>query len=165
MAYMTSDEFGFRLATVQDVEDILDVQEPAAVLALEHIFPQDQHPFPRDALGSRWRREISDDATYVYVCHDAHGGITGFSARRNDELLHFGTAERSWGTGLAQQLHQALVRTFPATLSQIRLRVFEQNLRARRFYERLGWAPTGTTTVGQFAPFPVLLEYTLSLPK
>lgn len=153
--------FVFRPATDQDVEGILDVQEPAAILALGHIFPQDQHPFPRDAVGGRWRTDVADESTTVYVCVDASGQITGFAARHEDELLHFGTAAESWGTGLAQQLHDALVSTFPASMHRIRLRVFEENHRARRFYERLGWVSTGSTSRGQFPPFPVLLEYAL----
>lgn len=153
--------FVFRPATDQDVDGILGLQEPAAILALAHIFPQDQHPFPRDALGARWRTEVADESTTVYVCIDASGQITGFAARHEDELLHFGTAAESWGTGLAQQLHDALVSTFPASLHRIRLRVFEENHRARRFYEKLGWVSTGSTSRGQFPPFPVLLEYAL----
>jgi len=73
--------FVFRPATDQDVEGILDVQEPAAILALGHIFPQDQHPFPRDAVGGRWRTDVADESTTVYVCVDASGQITGFAAR------------------------------------------------------------------------------------
>jgi RimJ/RimL family protein N-acetyltransferase len=37
--------------------------------------------------------------------------------------------------------------------------VFEGNRRARRFYEKLGWTPTGRTSRTTFAPYPVLLEY------
>jgi putative acetyltransferase len=46
-------------------------------------------------------------------------------------------------------------------MQRIRLRVFEENHRARRFYEKSGWVSTGSTSRGQFPPFPVLLEYAL----
>jgi RimJ/RimL family protein N-acetyltransferase len=43
------------------------------------------------------------------------------------------------------------------------LRVLEQNLRARRFYERRGWLPTGARERSGFAPFPLLLTYKVDL--
>lgn len=88
--------FVFRPATDQDVDGILDVQEPAAILALGHIFPQDQHPFPRDAVGGRWRTDVADESTTVYVCVDASGQITGFAARHEDDCC---TSARRWSRG------------------------------------------------------------------
>ncbi|MGI8576474.1 MAG: GNAT family N-acetyltransferase [Nocardioidaceae bacterium] len=148
-----------RLATLADVEGILDVQEPGAVKGLAHIFPQDEHPFPRDVLRERWGAEIADSGPEVYVSTDHCGRITGFAARRSDELLHFGTAVDLWGTGLAAWLHDELLKTYPVSVSRVRLRVFAENHRARRFYEKCGWTETGVTSRGQFAPYPVLIEY------
>jgi RimJ/RimL family protein N-acetyltransferase len=154
-----------RPATERDVEGILAVQEPAAIIGLGHIFPQDEYPFPRATVAQRWRTELTDGVTAVYVSVDVGRKITGFAGRRHDEVLHFGTACESWGSGLAQQLHDALVRTFPASVRRIRLRVFEQNQRARRFYEKLGWVATGVTSRTNMPPCPVLLEYTLTLKR
>jgi len=39
--------------------------------------------------------------------------------------------------------------------------VFADNRRARRFYEKHGWRPTGRSSVSSFEPYPVLLEYVL----
>lgn len=44
-----------------------------------------------------------------------------------------------------------------------RLRVFEGDARARRFYERHGWAATGDRSRTRFPPYPVLLAYRLTL--
>lgn len=41
------------------------------------------------------------------------------------------------------------------------LRVFTGNRRGRRFYERLGWEPTGDRTRSSFPPYPELLRYEL----
>jgi GNAT superfamily N-acetyltransferase len=149
----------FRRATLSDVEDILDVQEPAAVQGLAHIFPQEEHPFPRDTVAQRWRIEVADLGTAVYVSTDHSGRITGFAARRDDELLHFGTVLQLWGTGLASWLHEELLITYPPSVSRVRLRVFDKNYRARRFYERRGWTETGVTSRTTFAPHPALIEY------
>lgn len=151
-----------RPAVVDDLDALVAVQEAGAVAALGHIFPQDVYPFRRDVILERWRGELWEPGTVVYVCTDDAGLLTGFAARREDELLHFGTAIDTWGSGLATQLHDALLASFPATVTRCRLRVFVQNLRARRFYEKLGWVSTGALTRSAVPPHPELVEYTRS---
>ncbi len=58
-------------------------------------------------------RRLADVETQVFVSTDEQGRITGFAALRVDELLHFGTAVDLWGTGLARELHDALLAAFP----------------------------------------------------
>jgi ribosomal protein S18 acetylase RimI-like enzyme len=41
--------------------------------------------------------------------------------------------------------------------------VLEHNDRARRFYERLGWAENGTSRVVDYPPNPIDLGYSISL--
>lgn len=157
----------FREMTVDDVEAVLGVQEAGSVVALASIFPQESYPFPRDEVRERWRTEIADTSIGTYVSIGDDGVVNGYAATRGDELLHFGVSLRCWGTGLAQRLHDAtiavLVSSVPAQTQRVRLRVFEANERARRFYEKLGWQPTGQLSRTSFAPHPVLLEYALSL--
>lgn len=130
---------------------------------LSHIFPG--VPFPGKALRDRWEREVQDPFIKAFVSVDDDGAITGFAATRGNELLHFGTALVKWGTGLAQELHDwALSKARPsADISYMRLTVFEENARARRFYEKLGWYSTGITTKAEFPPYPDLLEYRWNL--
>lgn len=153
----------FRHAVVEDLEDLVAVQETAAVAGLKHIFPQDEYPFPRETVLQRWAAELADPSTDVYVCTDETGRITGFAARREDELLHLGTALHTWGTGLATQLHHALMASFPSTLTRCHLRVFVENRRARRFYEKLGWSSTGEVTRSTYPPYAELVTYTRRL--
>lgn len=152
-----------RVATHDDVEALVDVQEHGAVRGLSHIFPQDAHPFPRMEIVRRWHDEIADPLTHAYVATIPAGAVSGFAATRGTEMLHFGTAVHTWGTGLAGEFHDALLRVLATTAhagtTRIRLRVFEANLRARRFYEKLGWRPTGHNTRTSFPPHPVLLGY------
>ena len=155
----------FRPATQADLNDLVAVQEEGAVAALAHIFPQDRHPFPREAILQRWTAELDEPAVAVYVSTDEAGEVTGFAARRDDELLHFGTAMSTWGTGLAGDLHDELVATYPADLDRLWLRVFADNHRARRFWEKHGWRPTGRESRSPFAPHPVLVEYELYLQR
>lgn len=151
-----------RAAHSADVDALLDVQQPAAIEGLGHIFPQDQHPFSRTAVAERWLLEIADPGVDVYLYTEEDGSIRGFAAVRSHELLHFGTALPTWGTGLASRLHDALLRVTAQTLgtpTTLTLRVFDENHRARRFHAKHGWQPTGRTSRTTFAPHPLLLEY------
>ena len=144
-----------------DLPRLLDLQRDASVIALARVFPQDRHPFPRDAIEARWRAEIADAATETVVAVDDAGELLGFAATSGSELLHFGTAVATWGQGTASELHDAVVDRLHAHDGQPVLFVFEGNGRARRFYEKHGWRPTGRRRPSDFEPHPVLLEYTL----
>ena len=149
-----------RQAELSDVVALVDVQEAGAVLALAHVFPQDEYPFPRMDIRARWTAEIGDPGVDAYVIVDASDRVVGFAALRGDELLHFGTAVPTWGTGLAAVAHDELMARLAARgVTRARLRVFEENHRACRFYEKLGWRRTGKRTRTSFAPHPVLVEY------
>ncbi len=151
--------------TVTDLDELVAVQEEAAVAGLSHIFPQETSPFPRERILKRWQEELSDTDIAAYVTVNAKGRISGFAARRGDELLHFGTEWRTWGSGLAQWLYGELLATYPAEVTTLRLWVFADNRRARRFYEKLGWSPSGATSSSRISPHPVMMEYRLRRGK
>jgi RimJ/RimL family protein N-acetyltransferase len=144
---------------VDDLPELIAVQEAGAVAGLSNIFPQELYPFPRARVLARWAAELEDGKTKVFVCTDDLGVITGFAAICGDELLHFGTAVETWGTGLAAELHDSVLAAFPATIGRARLRVYAENRRARRFYEKLGWTATGEVSRSTFPPHAELLEY------
>jgi RimJ/RimL family protein N-acetyltransferase len=145
-----------------DLDELLAIQEEGSVLALAEIFPQDAYPFPRESIRDRWVEEIEDPGIHAWVAVEA-GSLAGFAATRRDELLHFGTAVRTWGSGLASELHDAVIASLAEDYAVARLYVFEGNHRARRFYHKHGWSPTGSSTSSAFQPHPVLLEYQLKL--
>lgn len=148
-----------RAMTLADVEGVLEVQESGAVRGLAEVFPQDAYPFPRDEIGRRWREEIATPGIdcYVVTLDDA---VVGFAATRKDEFLHFGIAVEHWGTGLAQTAHDAVLDRLRAQgVQRSWLTVFAANPRGRRFYEKLGWKPTGDRTHTSYPPHPELLRY------
>jgi len=152
-----------RAMTPADVPAVLAVQEPGAVLGLAEVFPQDEHPFPREAIAERWLREIELDGTECFVVLH-HEAVAGFAATRDDEFLHFGVAPEHWGDGLARAAHDAVLDSMRASgVERARLRVFTGNVRGRCFYEKLGWTPTGERSRSSFPPRPELLTYELSL--
>jgi RimJ/RimL family protein N-acetyltransferase len=153
-----------RVATVDDLEELVDVQEEAAVPAFGHIFRQDEHPFPRADIVERWRAKVADPAYDVVVSVDGDGRITGFAATKGHELVHFGTALGTWGSGLATELHDAVVDRMRASGSgTARLWVLEENHRGRRFYEKLGWRDSGARSRSPFAPHPAMRELVLAV--
>lgn len=152
-----------RRMTEADVSHVVAIQEPASILGLGSVFPQEEFPFPRQDVVRRWREEIgtSGIACFTVVDDDA---VVGFAALRGDEILHFGVAIEHWGTGIAQRAHDALVGVLRGRgISRASLWVFTGNRRGRAFYERLGWRPTGQRTVSDFPPHPELLQYVLDL--
>jgi RimJ/RimL family protein N-acetyltransferase len=152
-----------RGARLSDLPALVDLQQIGSVRALAHIFPQDTHPFPRATVLTRWARELADPEIEVYVV-EPDDRIAGFAAIRGPELLHFGTAVETWGSGLARAAHDEVVARIAATgAARARLRVFAENGRARRFYAKQGWHRTGRITRTSFPPHPVLLEYELLL--
>ena len=94
--------------TAADVPAVIGVQEPGAILGLAGVFPQDQHPFPREAIAERWVREIDLPGTDCFVVL-REGSVAGFVATRGDEFLHFGIAVDHWGTGLAMLAHDEVL--------------------------------------------------------
>jgi RimJ/RimL family protein N-acetyltransferase len=158
-----SDVF-LRTAVLADLPALIEVQHAGAVQALTHIFPQDAYPFPRAAIQARWAMEIADPAVKVYVIEHVGGRLGGFAAVRDNELLHFGTAVETWGSGLATAAHDQVVQRLAATgATCAELRVFEENHRARRFYEKLGWRRTDRISRTSFPPHPVLVAYEFDL--
>ncbi len=153
-------QWSFRPMVVADLPELLPLQRRGAVVGLADVFPQDTHPFPADIVEQRWRAELVDPTVAAYVATDLEARLVGFAARRADEILHFGTALDTWGSGLAAWMHDALVATYPPDVTRVRLWVFADNGRGRRFYEKLGWQPTGERSRTSFAPHPELLEYT-----
>ena len=142
-----------------DVPAVMAVQEPSSIAGLSDVFPQDEHPFPRDVLAERWHVEIDTPGIHCFVIL-RDGAVAGFAALEHDEVLHFGVALEEWGSGLAHQAHDELVEQMRADgIRQARLRVYAANARGRRFWEKLGWGPSGETTTGALPPYAELLTY------
>jgi hypothetical protein len=94
--------WSFRPMSVADLPDLMPLQERGAVAGLAGVFPQETHPFPREAIRDRWREELEDPHIAAYVATaGASCRLVAFAARRGDEPRHFGTAVETWGSGLA----------------------------------------------------------------
>lgn len=152
-----------RPLTPDDLDALLPLQEEGAVAALGHIFPQETHPFPAAEVRSRWLHELADPGIRSFAAVE-DGVLVGFAAVRGSELFHLGTARATWGSGLAARLHDEVVAAIAADgHATAWLRVFEENCRAIRFYERRGWVATDEVSWSLFPPHPVLRRFELPL--
>lgn len=139
-----------RPATDRDAVALRDLEKAANLVALAHVFPPETHPYPDQVALDRWHEVLADAASATVVSEDDQG-LTAFAAFDATTLLHLGVRPDLWGSGLATELMDAV----PSRL----LWCLRENHRPRRFYERLGWRPTGREKPETFVPFPVLLEY------
>lgn len=148
-----------RPLTEHDLDALVEVQREGAIAGLGHIFPQDAYPFPTATIRRQWLADLLDDSVQCFVVVAAQQ-ISGFAATRTNTFLHFGTAVRTWGTGLAGQAHdEVLAHLRGCGYQNTWLRVFDENERAVRFYVRRGWTPTAVTSRTSFAPYPTLRRY------
>ena len=135
-----------------DAALLAEIQEEASLAGVAHIYPPALYPFPRDAVRERW--EAFDDWV--------HGTADGFVAVKDGWLEAMYVRPSAWGSGLADELHAAAVAELGRRgTERARLWVLDGNGRARRFYERHGWRPDGSSRVVEFPPHPIDLGYAL----
>lgn len=133
-------------------EEITRLHRRAAQTAFAHIFPAEAPPPPFDEDLARWRFWLGADreqGRQPYTV-EADGRIVGVVLAGPDpddpavgHLARFYVDPDRWGTGIGTALHDVAIadlanrRFLVATLW-----VLEDNVRARRWYERLGWIQT-----------------------
>ncbi|EHK88143.1 N-acetyltransferase family protein [Saccharomonospora azurea] len=117
-----------------------------------------------------WRRQLTAGESAAPVVVVTEGGtVTGFAcvSASRDEDASAGTGELQslyldpamWGRGLGRRLHaSALAVLREGGCLRATLWVLEGNARARRFYERAGWAEEGAAKVDRIADGPLLRE-------
>ncbi len=123
------------------------VQRAASLAALGHIYGDE--PYPDDAVHERWRQF----AGTVLVCErdDEIVGVAGIE----EEWLHgFYVLPGWWGSGVADELHEAAVAHGVS-----RLWCLEENRRARHFYGKRRWQLNGETRVVEYPPHPLDVGY------
>jgi putative acetyltransferase len=149
-----------RAALPGEARLLAEMQERASIAAFAHIFPP-EYPYPREDVRRRWEDALAEPAARVILA-EVEGDAVGVALVRPDWLDGLYIAPEQWGKGVAGLLHANaldLVRAFGS--DRCRLWVLEDNLRARRFYERRGWRENGETRVVPFPPNPLDVGYTL----
>lgn len=145
----TMAEVAFRPARASDAHALMELERDTNLVALAHVFPG--VPYPEDDVLRRWERLLADPLMNVEVVGPP-GRLDVYLAWDERRVWHLGVRPEAWGQGLARA---ALARAGEART----LWVLAENIRARGFYEHLGWAATGHEQQAEWPPYPVELEY------
>jgi GNAT superfamily N-acetyltransferase len=154
-------DFVIRAATRADADGITDVQVASWRAGYAHVFPEsllygDDFDSTRRSFWHGWRfgaghrvavaTERTGDADERVIGFSSFGPererARGFTGR--GEIWAFYVHPERWGSGAATQLMDHVEDRLKAEgfVTSV-LWVLDDNPRARRFYERQGWAPTG----------------------
>jgi GNAT superfamily N-acetyltransferase len=151
-----------RQATRADTETFVAIQRTTSLAAFSAIFPPDRYPFPDAAVRERWRSFLAEPEGGALVAESDRGAV-GMAAFSPGWLRALYVLPDEWGAGIGSGLHDEAVEALRGLGAEARLWVLEQNVRARRFYERRGWRADGSERVVPFPPHPLDVGYTLAL--
>jgi diamine N-acetyltransferase len=151
-----------RAARPDEADALAAVQQRASVAALAHIFPPDQYPYPVEEIRRRWSGALAEGRS-VLVYED-EGELVGVALTGPEWLDGLYVVPERWGSGIAVELHDAALEIVRAEgFERCHLWVLDDNRRARRFYERLGWRLNERTRVVPYPPNPLDVSYTIDL--
>jgi RimJ/RimL family protein N-acetyltransferase len=156
----------FRTATPQDSPALRDLEREATLAGLGHVFAPERHPFPDDDVLARWALVLDEPDVDVLV-RDAEGGrLDVFAAYDDRSLRHLAVHPDLWGTGLATVAIGAVLQAIARRGTTVaELWCLEENRRARRLYEHLGWEPTADHRPAPWPPHPTEMRYTRHLDE
>jgi GNAT superfamily N-acetyltransferase len=147
---------------VADAQDLLAIHRAAAVTAYAHVFPADRYAYPEQHVLDGLLGRLAEGSGTIVAEDDAE--LVGFAVVAACRLEQLYVRPDRWGTGVGPLLHDAAVeRRRCAGDGRLRLWTLEQNVRARRFYERRGWRLDGTTKTAGHPPYPTDVGYALDL--
>jgi GNAT superfamily N-acetyltransferase len=139
-----------RLATADDAPAVERIRVHGWRAAYRHVFPpEDLDALPIDP--DRWRARLHapPPGWTTFVCID-EGRVVGFASvgpSRDEhalgELYAIYVDPDVWSTGAGRELMAAAEQQLASEYDAALLWVLEDNPRARRFYERAGWAEDG----------------------
>jgi ribosomal protein S18 acetylase RimI-like enzyme len=145
-----------RRARPEDAAAIADVHVRTWQAAYEHVFGAERlGTIEREQRLGQWERAVVDERVAVWVAEDG-GRIVGFvsvgPSRVGDEgeLYAIYVLPEAWGSGAGPALMGEAAAVLRDRYQTSILWVLDDNPRARRFYEREGWALDGGTQTEEF---------------
>ncbi len=155
----------FRNATVADLTALRDLERAANLAALSHVFSPERFPFPGDDVLARWALVLDEPGCDVLVVEGADGseggGLVAFAAYDDTTLRHLAVHPDRWGKGIATAAIRAVLHAMDHRgATEASLWCLEENQRARRLYEHLGWRSTEDRGQAPWPPHPVEMRYT-----
>ena len=161
----------FREANVEDLSALRDLEREANLAGLGHLFPADRHPFPEDAVLARWALVLEDPDVTVLVLDGEPGrrgrrSLDAFAAYDSRTLRHLAVRPDQWGAGIASAAIETVLHAMARRGTAVaELWCLEENHRARRLYDYLGWQATDDRRPTPWPPHPTELRYTRLIPR
>ena len=147
-----------RRARFDESRLLASLERGASELALAHLFPADEYPYPLAEVQKRWRRRLRDGRTRVYLLQRNDEPV-GYVAFGNGTIHHLGVLadqhRRSYGSAL---LEFASLEVFADGTPEASLWVLSGNEAARAFYRARGWTETEERQTAEFPPYPEELK-------
>ena len=157
----------FREATIDDLSALRDLEREANLVGLAHVFPPERFPFPDDDVLARWALVLDEPRVSVMVRDAEDGnGIDMLAAYDDTTLRHLAVHPDLWGRGLASTVIETVLRAMDARGTTVaELWCLEENHRARRLYEYLGWRAADDRRPAPWPPHPTEMRYTRLIPQ
>lgn len=142
-----------RPADRADAPTLAALHLESALTGFAHIFPPEAEPPTTDQLCGEWEHCLgarsAEEARTFIAEHD--GTAVGVVLAGPDPIeptcghvARLYVLPERWGTGTGRALYeQAITHLQQLAFAEATLWVLEHNHRARGWYERLGWRPTG----------------------
>jgi ribosomal protein S18 acetylase RimI-like enzyme len=145
-----------RPARAEDAAAVAEVHVRTWQAAYEHVFGAERLA-SIDHSGRQRLAERAIASGGVAVAVDDDGSVVGFvsvgpssDVEGEGELYAIYVLPEAWGSGAGRGLMDAGKDLLRASYAAATLYVLEDNPRARRFYEREGWALDGVTKADEF---------------
>jgi GNAT superfamily N-acetyltransferase len=144
-----------RVAVIDDAEAFVDAYERAWDATLAPIAGRrlgELVPFDERVAGFRTTFAEPPPGAGVWVA-ERDREIVGVAVRAGPELRALYVVPEAWGTGVAGALMDVALDAMRADgADEATLWVGDANARARRYYEREGWEPTGERKESPLGP-------------
>ena len=145
-----------RPARPEDAAAVAEVHVRSWQGAYEHVFGAEKLA-AIDVGQRRVQAERIIAGGGMAVAEDDGARVVGFVAvgpssdvEGEGELFAIYVLPEAWGSAAGKELMDAAKDMLRASYTDATLYVLEDNPRARRFYEREGWAPDGVTKADEF---------------
>jgi len=152
-SFVHDESVSVRCADERDAVVLAELHRSTALYAYAEIFPPDAPPPELAPLIDDWIARIgpsrpSEQACFVAADRDEIVGVViagpAPSERSVGHLSRLYVDPGHWSRGIGRLLHDnAIAHLREHNFRSGTLWVLEANVRARRFYEQLGWRPTG----------------------
>jgi GNAT superfamily N-acetyltransferase len=142
-----------RLAERGEASTLAALHLETALAAYAHVFPDEAEPPTPDEVLAQWEHSLGEEKEHgrrTFIAEDVAAVVGVVLAGPDPAESNCGHVSRlyvrpdRWGTGIGTALYScAISHLRDVGFAEATLWVLEHNLRARRWYERLGWSATG----------------------